>query len=72
MLRDPHGTRHSRDQPLGACHSRDHSLGAPHSFLHARDGSSVTPSFVFPLLIFVRCNDMLYMYKNTLIRRCKA
>ena len=72
MLRDSHGTRHSRDQPLGACHSRDYSLGAPRSFLHARDGSSATPSFVFPFLILIKGNDMLYMYKNTLIRMRNA
>ena len=62
MLSDPHGYCHFSDQPLGACHSRDQSLEAPHSLLHARDGSFATPSFVFPLLILVKCNNMIYIY----------
>ena len=67
MPRDPHENRHSSDRPFRARHLCDHSLRALHSLFHARDGSSATPSFFFPLLILVRYNDMLYMYKVTSI-----
>ena len=49
--------------PHGTCHAHDSLMKSP----YARDDITGSSSFVFPLLILVRCNDMLYMYKNTSI-----